>query len=168
VRARVVRQTSCGRPLPTPPRQTPFQLSHITEVQHKAVTASAAARPSLLALLGGGDFLVALGGCCAGLRGMSPAERLAWFDQESKVVEMVHNFGRGLGALEGDESITVGANSTYFHNLWEIELLAAELPQGGSPGGGQRPNPPPAYLKLMTTPKELINARLCHSFACVQ
>lgn len=126
-------------PLPTPPRQTAVQLTLITEVQRKAPAASDAARPGLLELLASSDFSAALGGCCPELLAMTPAARLAWFDTEHKSIEMVHNFGRGpVGDVESDEAVMLGANSTYFHNLWEIELLQAELPSSDPP-----PPPPP-------------------------
>ena len=124
-------------PLPVPPRQTEIQLKLATEVQRKAAVASAAARPSLLVLLGSEDFEKALRGCCAELRVMTPEQRLDWFDAEHQATEMVHNFGRADAVLAGDEGILVGANSTYFHNLWEIEMLQAELP----PDPANQPHP---------------------------
>ena len=113
----------------------------MAKVHAKAAAASAAARPSLLGLLGSSGFTTALAGCCPELMAMSPEQRLAWFDAEHKAIEMVHNFGNGDAVLTGDESVLVGANSSYFHNLWEDTLLMSELPKTTPPGPPQPPMP---------------------------
>jgi hypothetical protein len=148
---------------PTPPRQTVVMQAQMAKVEAAAAVASEQAKPRLLKLLAEPAFVGALNGCCPELVAMTPEQRLDWFDAESAAAEMVHNFGRANGddpvlaaAIDGDESIELGSASSYFHNLWEIELLAFK--QGPTPGLG-----PPVPPKLNVTCSAFKDAHSCEN-----
>jgi hypothetical protein len=105
-----------------------LQREVIQSIQRRARKDSLAARKHVLSLLGSAAFEAALDGCCPELLAMSAEARLRWYDQEMLAVEMVHNFGEdGSGGIQSDETVELGANATFFYNMWEVGLLGAEL-----------------------------------------
>jgi hypothetical protein len=76
----------------------------------------------------------------------------------------VHNFGRSGGndkvqaaVIDGDELIELGMRSKYFHNLWEIELLAFK--QGPTPSPFNPPPPlPPVHCRIFDDKHSCENA----------
>ena len=125
-----------------------MQRHLMAEVERRAAKASARAKPVLLGILSTQAFVDALGGCCPEIVAMSAEQRLRWLDGEFAASEMVHNFGQsgGGGGPQSDVTVRAGSNASFFYNLWEIALLAAEMqpapppsPSPG-PGGGQAMN----------------------------
>ena len=131
--------------LPTPPRTTPQQAQRMEHIHAAAATASAAARPELLALLDDPRFrttFAPLAGPAAA--GLSAVELLSRFEEETAVAELVHNMPADAGVVPGpdgeprrqpapDNTIAIGQASPVFWNLWEIGLMtgASESPHFG-------------------------------------
>ena len=131
--------------LPTPPRTTPQQAHLMEHIHAAAATASAAARPELLALLDDPRFRTAfapLAGPAAAA--LSAVELLSRFEEETAVAELVHNMPADAGIAPGpdgeprrqpapDNTIAIGQASPVFWNLWEIGLMtgASESPHFG-------------------------------------
>ena len=127
-----------GRVLPpTPPPMTSLQVQYMARVERKAQAASEAAVPALLGALDDHEFRQTLTECCPDIAQLKADELLAWYQRQTDVSEMVHNFNAapptaGQHGHGGDPDLEVYENSTWFYNLWEPWVLNLT---SASPGG---------------------------------
>ena len=149
-------------PLPRPAPMTHTQRKVVERARHAASQASEAARPVILEWLDSQDFVDELDGCCEHIHKMTKHERLAWIDAEFRVAELAHNFQVESGGCpagpEGDESICLGYNASFFYNLWDIQLMTE-----------QRPSPPPPASTNFTLNCSIVddpNTALCNMGVC--
>lgn len=151
-------------PLPRPVAMTHTQRDVVERARHAARLASEAAKPVVLEWLGSEDFLAELDGCCEHIHKMSRHERLEWIDAEFRVAELAHNFndesGKCTAGPEGDESICLGYNASFFYNLWDIQLLTE---QGSS---ASPPSPSPQNFTLNCSVVDDPRTRLCGNGVC--
>mgnify|MGYP006086641157 CR=1 FL=1 len=126
---------------PPPPRQSATQLRVMRSWSTRAAAASAAATPTLHALLApGGKVRGVLAECCPSLASLSAAELAARLRLEIASAEMTHNFAHfnAPSSWENDVSLPTLANASYFYNLNELAFLGlANNRSAGIPAGAE-------------------------------
>ena len=131
---------------PTPPPMTPLQIKYMQGVERKAQAASEAAVPELLGALDDPAFRETLTGCCPDIAQLKADELLTWFQRQTAVSEMVHNFNAepptpGQHGHGGDPDLDVYENSTWFYNLWEPWVLNLTTSNPGGPEDAMEAGP---------------------------
>jgi hypothetical protein len=106
------------------PKTTQWQRDLFTRQNNLARQLSnAAEQPVLDYFAHNGPFRDSLKTCCPELASQSAAALLALYKELFETSEMVHNFEAAPGGRHGDVDVVIGSRTSFFQNLWELEVL---------------------------------------------
>ena len=116
----------CSTPT-IPQRQSSGQKAAFAAVAASAGGKSAGATKQLEALLGTGEFVAELGGCCPELQNADPTELLQLYAEQVAVTEVAHGFW-AVGQQKGktnqpDVDLAKLENATWFYTMWTLPVL---------------------------------------------